>query len=118
MSSSVIAFGVERVKDRGPVSVTVDGRNFEGDLSVGDTFTRLYNLTPAPGADRYGGPEVRVNDRGVALRVEAIRAYGRNWTVLDHGLTAELELAGVGADLVEPRDVLGVALSGPNVQGP
>ena len=106
MGTRFIEFGVVFVRRVG-ADLVVAGRCNEGPIKLGDTFALAYRYTQRSTAE--GGPAVhptRSDDRPVALRVGAIRAYRESLSEVHAGTTAELTLADEGKGEVHPGDVL------------
>lgn len=85
-----------------------------GDLPVrvGDVFDALYKYEPPASLDAYAHKANRSNGEiHVALRVEAIQAYGREIDHLSPGMTGTLVLSGAGGQQLEADMVLGPAQS-------
>lgn len=93
----------------------VMGRCGEASLCVGDEFGSLYEYEPPASLDAYARNASRMNgETQVALRVEAIQAYGRHLDHLGPGMTGTLVLSGTGCEHLKPGSVLGPA----NAQSP
>ncbi|MBI1924413.1 hypothetical protein HYR99_09195 [Candidatus Poribacteria bacterium] len=105
--SKQIVFTVEIIQ-RPPDRLLVGGRCCEGVIVRGDTFEAVYRYLPAKTLEDYGKPRERIEERPVSLRVEAIWAYRQWLNKLYPGMTARLELAGVGGELLREGDVLGI----------
>ena len=111
MNHRLIEFGVDIVQQQSEDRIVVAGRCYKGPIYVGDIFTAIYQLTPTKIGIDYG-PSIRAGDKSVSLTVEAIRAYQHTLDWLDEGLTAEIELSGEGAKLLESKFVLGMTRQG------
>jgi hypothetical protein len=100
-----IEFGIEYIR-READKTFIAGRCYKGPISIGDVFNSVYQLIPLKNEEGCYGHRME-NNRSVDIYVVSIKAYRHELEILDQGLTAEIEIAGEGCDLVKPRDVLG-----------
>jgi hypothetical protein len=88
--------------------ITVDGRNCQGTIVPGMVFTVLseVDFRKIPGG--YAGPSSLIPIGVVDLSVESIWLYGRNWPVMETGMTGRLELVGTGSEQIKERMVISI----------
>lgn len=98
-----IEFSADIVEFEG-ATLVVKGRCLEGPIRTRDVFTATYGLD-----DPRSDTPARVDEAPVLLRIEKISAYRRDFDEIDPGLTARLELVGVGLAEVKAGRVLGQA---------
>lgn len=116
-----IEFEVNSVRPH-PGHTVLIGRVHEANVRVGDAFKEMSWrpwLSKPVGGSRVGRPIVR---HAVALRVEAIEAYGRARDSLSQGMTGGLRLTGAGQTRlrkIDPSTKNGAwLLTGERVAGP
>ena len=105
--AKVISFYVHHIFSRQSGRITVDGRCCDDAIKRGDIFRVVFrHLFPK---DMQGFAEKRapMAQRHVSLRVVSMTAYDRPFEELDPGLTARIELEGVGGELLMEDDILG-----------
>lgn len=98
-----IEFSTDIVEFEG-TTLVVKGRCLKGPIRTRDFFTAAYGLD-----DLRSDTPARVDEVPVSLRIEKMSAYGRNLEEIHPGLTAQLELVGVGVAEVKAGRVLGLA---------
>lgn len=88
----------------------VDGRCWEGPLSIGDVFQQVYQLVPEGPRHESGWDWSASDFRQIALRIEEIVFCGKPIETISSGYTARLWLSGEGQDLIrnDGHDVLGI----------
>jgi hypothetical protein len=99
-----IEFGTEYVR-READKTFIAGWCYRGPISIGDVFNSVYELIPLKNEEGCYGHRVE-NNRPVDIYVVKMKAYGHELKEIYEGLSAEIEIAGEGCDLVKPRDVL------------
>ena len=106
MNDQDIQFSVDEVRHMNHDGHAICGRCSKGPIHIGDTFDKILYIEVHKTPDEY----VTVGTRVVGvvhLQVEQIHAYGHDFDMLDHGVTAEIIVSGSGGRLLKIGQSIG-----------
>jgi hypothetical protein len=97
MDTNTIQFSIDELRVLKLGGYSISGRCSKGPIAVGDTFDQVLDVLVRKTPEEYATVATRVVG-AVRLRVDHIRAYGRELETIDQGLTAEIVVSGSGGD--------------------
>ena len=99
-----IEFGISDVKFGGPETI-IEGRCHCGPIRIGDTFTKISEMTVHTRPRTYGPTTLRAI-ASVEIRVDSISAYGHELEELSQTMTARIAVSGIGVEHLKEGLVL------------